>query len=141
MSQQASHQLLGEIVRCPEVVKAESDADHPCAKIVESQEHYPGDFQPPTPWVGKLSQTRILFIGSNPSIGGKEHYPTTDWSDRDLIDFFDDAFEGNHPQIKAGIYAPRADGSYSKGVRPWAGVRARAKELLEETRSQGATMR
>ena len=39
------------------------------------QDRIAGEFQPPTPWVGRLSEAPILFIGSNPNISGTEHYP------------------------------------------------------------------
>lgn len=95
--------LLCQIVRCPEIAKARLNSGHP--------------FQPPTSWIGHLSRARILFVGSNPNIGGAEFYPDVDWSDEDLIDFFDDAFDGRLGQIKGGVRARHADGSYGNWVR------------------------
>ena len=129
--QEASHQLLCEIVSCPEIAKAGGDDGHPCANIVSFQDRLPGPFQPPTPWVGRVSQAPIQFIGSNPNISGREHYPTTDWPEGDLIAFFDGAFEGKEAQIRDGIRPRKADGSYGGWVRTWAGVRGRARELLD----------
>ena len=135
--QQESHQLLCEVVRCSSVSAARANGEHPCATIVRSQDPFPGEFQPPTPWVGEASQAPILFVGSNPSFGGNEYYPAIDWTDEDLVDFFDFAFSGEHAQIKDGIYARQADGSYGSFVRTWAGIRGRAKELLQRNPNPG----
>lgn len=125
----ASHQLLCEMVRCPEVLKAGADDAHPCSPIVKFQDRIAGEFQPPTPWVGRLSEAPILFIGSNPNISGTEHYPKVGAEDEEVISFFDRAFEGEDAQIRDGIRPRKSDGS--SWVRTWAGVRGRARELLD----------
>jgi hypothetical protein len=123
--------LLCEIARCPEVATAIADHTHPCAEVVRFQDRIPVEFQPPTPWVGKLDEAPILFIGSNPNISGREHYPGVDASDAELVDFFDLAFEGERAQIQQGTRPLQADGRYAGSVQTWAGVRRRAEELLE----------
>lgn len=70
-----SQKLLCEVVRCRELSEATRNAAHPCSEIVRFQDRIDADFQPPTPWVGRLSEAPILFIGSNPNISGREHYP------------------------------------------------------------------
>ena len=135
--QQEAHQLLCEVVRCPAVDEAISDGEHPCATIVRFQDRFEGQFQPPTPWVGQLSQAPILFVGSNPNIGGDEFYPDTAWSDDELVDFFDHAFSGTSAQIKDGVHARQSNGGYGPFVRTWAGVRGGAKELLQREPTPG----
>ena len=131
MRTEQSHELLAEMVHCPHVDAAMADMEHPCASVVRFQERFEGPFQPPTPWVGHLSLAPILFIGSNPNISGREFYPTVDWQEQDLIDFFDAAFDGDEAQIKDGIRVRQANGEYTGWVRTWAGVRGRARELLQ----------
>lgn len=123
--------LLCVIVRCPEVAKTRTNSNHPCATIVESQGRFDIPFQPPNPWIGHLADAKILFVGSNPSIGGAEFYPEADWPDEDLIDFFDNAFDGRLEHIRDGVRARRSDGTYGNWVRTWAGIRRRAAELLD----------
>ena len=135
--QQEAHQLLCEVFRCHAVDEAMRDSEHPCATIVRFQDRFEGPFQPPTPWVGQLDQAPILFVGSNPNIGGDEFYPDTAWPDDDLVDFFDYAFSGENLQIKDGVHARQANGGYGPFVRTWAGVRGRAKELLQRNPQPG----
>jgi uracil-DNA glycosylase len=131
-------ELLLGIARCAVVESATIDIGHPCHQVIGFQRAAFGDdhvWQPPTPWVGHLDMAPILFIGSNPSIGGHESYPTVDSSDEDLIEFFDNAFEGS--QIQGGIRARMANGNWGRPVATWAGVRRRAEELLERRPQPG----
>lgn len=89
-------QLITQIARCNEVEKAKTD-NHPCSKIVCSQIN--NDFQLPEPWNGDISNAKILFVSSNPSIDpkanqdGHESYPTEKYSNEDLPEFFRTRFD------------------------------------------------
>ena len=127
----ASHLLL-EIAGCPEIGDAHQDSGHPCHAVVAFQRLRFGDkhvWQPPTPWVGRIERAPILFIGSNPNIAGTEYYPSQDWADEQLIEFFDCAF--NDVQIRDGKHARQADESWGPWVRTWASAKKRAEELLQ----------
>lgn len=80
-----------QIARCEEVGKARTDEKHPCRTVVCSQ---PADtFQIPEPYNGHIEKAEILFISSNPSIDENERYPTDNWNDTDIINFFENRFE------------------------------------------------
>lgn len=102
-------QLITQIARCCEVEKAKTDLNHPCNKIVCSQSN--DDFQLPEPWNGNISKADILFISSNPSIDENEQYPTSDWNDTEIADFFVNRFE-NTPKEQYS--------SYWKSIFKWA---------------------
>jgi hypothetical protein len=129
-----SNQLLLEIARCP-IVEAhfESQQNHPCREIVESQlvKSLSG-FQLPEPWNGQIELAPILFLSSNPSIDPKENYPVWQTSDDIVEDFFSNRFNGLLDRwIRNGKYVLRTDGSYSKAVNFLSAVRKRAEELLQ----------
>src|SRR5690242_12696359 len=65
------HQVFESIARCPNVDRClGGDASHPCNRIVLSQHAATmADFQLPEPWRGQIDKARIVFVGSNPSIG------------------------------------------------------------------------
>lgn len=92
-----STQLITQITGCAEVEKAKKDSNHPCNKIVCSQNEH--EFQLPEPWNGDISNAEILFISSNPSIDpkanqdGHESYPTEKHSNEDLPEFFRTRFD------------------------------------------------
>ena len=92
--------LLLAIAKCDEVEKAKSSNDHPCNKIVCSQD---GEFQLPEPWNGHLDTAEILFISSNPSIDPNENYPTANCNDEDITSFFENRFE-NTPKNQWSTY-------------------------------------
>lgn len=96
--------LLLEIAKCCEVEKAKTDNNHPCHKIVCSQNDLGiKDFQLPEPWNGHLDTAEILFISSNPSIDPNENYPTASWNDKDIISFFENRFD-NTPNNQWSTY-------------------------------------
>ncbi len=68
--------LITQIARCGEVEKAKTDINHPCNKIVCSQNGHA--FQLPEPWNGDIGNVKILFISSNPSIDKTKHHPASD---------------------------------------------------------------
>jgi hypothetical protein len=140
---------LAEVARCPvvsECLTAEQ-AEHPCARVVlwQWREHSLNQrlrnwrrfHQLPEPWVGRLERARILFVSSNPSIGGsvpedpddapdKPHLVTDQWSDEAIVERQENAF--SH-YMEDGT---RANGA---GVTSyWAWTKARALEVLPGAR-------
>ena len=120
------------IARCPNVARCfETDASHPCERIVASQCAASLDeFQTPEPWVGRIDVAPILFIASNPSIGKDTHALWS--SDNEAVwESHHLAFGGGSRRyIQDGIRTTGPDGSPIKAVRYWSGVRARARELI-----------
>jgi hypothetical protein len=106
------------------------DGSHPCSKIVQSQHVSDKNFQVPEPWRGQIDKARILFIGSNPSIGNDRYAlqcsPETQvWESQQL------AFGGgSRPYVIDGIRTTTATGSPDRVVRYWSSIRARARELI-----------
>ena len=122
-------QLDLAITRCSEIPRARMYADHPCAKIVGLQRE--DAFQSPEPWRGHIEAAPILFVSSNPSIGGKYVFPPSGWSDEQIVSYhkgcFDRHVKGQH-QVDEGEF---------RSVQYWRSVRARAKELLGREAVQG----
>lgn len=74
---------LVEVARCP-ILRGilEGETGHPCGTVVgvqwdaavsvdERRARWHTEHQLPEPWSGDLSRARVLFVSSNPSIGGK----------------------------------------------------------------------
>ena len=123
------------------------DSSSPCASIVKWQwqhlknldpadraDHWEDWHQLPEPWVGHLDQARILFVSSNPSIGGevppdfKTASPpagrvTARWKDDEIIRRFERAFD----DFMDGGTRIRGEG---RAVRYWSSIKRRAIELL-----------
>ncbi|VXD13013.1 uracil-DNA glycosylase family protein [Planktothrix paucivesiculata] len=127
--------LLDEIVNCSHAQQClgDSSAENPCRAIVEYQNTLSlQKFQVPEPWSGQIEKAPILFLSSNPSIGGDEVYPTWDWSSREVHDYFNHRFGGGDKTwILDGTKSLRTDGTYSRATQFWAAVRQRAIELLQ----------
>jgi hypothetical protein len=127
--------LLDEIVNCPHAQQClgDSAAENLCRTIVEYQNTLSlQKFQVPEPWSGEIEKAPILFLSSNPSIGGDEAYPTWDWSSKEVHDYFNYRFEGGHKTwILDGTKSLQTDGTYSRVTQFWAAVRKRAIELLQ----------
>lgn len=133
--------VLLTIARCPVVAKCLQDPElkHPCSTIVRSQrsENYQAH-QLPEPWSGQIDQAPILFISSNPSLSGKEVFPTGSWDDAQIVDYFQHRFGGGEKVwVKAGTKSLTKDGSYKQATMFWAGVKQRAKELLQREPQPG----
>ena len=125
---------LLEISRCPEVSRClQSTSNHPCNKIVQSQSvNSLDEFQVPEPWSGQIQSAPILFISSNPSIGEDEIFPRGNWSDEDIVDYFQKRFGGGKTDwVINGNKSLRKVNTYGRATMFWAGVKARANELLE----------
>jgi len=105
-------ELALSVARCSELARVgketEESRQHPCRKIVDSQDAFAGSFQVPEAWAGNLASARIVFLSSNPaiSVGNPaarwrakrvaEKYPTVDWQDSDIADFMIHRFEPEH---------------------------------------------
>ena len=96
--------------------------------------HWKDWHQLPEPWVGHLDQARILFVSSNPSIGGKvpadfatatppTHLVTARSKNEKIIHRFEWAFDDY--MIDGVRHLDE-----KKAVRYWSSVKLRAKELL-----------
>lgn len=129
-------QLLLKIARCPVVAECLSQAhpDHPCARVLLSQwdgrtqrlAHWRRFHQLPTPWVGHLGTAPLLFVSSNPALGGtlpndlatadsEEHWVTCETSDDEIV-----------RRYEHGLDDASATQAY------WSSIRNRAQELFEE---------
>lgn len=95
--------LLIEIARCEECDSAKINTEHPCHKIINTQDGY--TFQLPEPWNGDISNAVILFISSNPSINQvDERYPDETWSDNEVKHFFSNRFSEPYYQRRVPFW-------------------------------------
>lgn len=127
--------LLVEIARCRVFRECKSGArpsSDPCARVVAFQADVGlDDHHLPEPWSGRLSEAPILFVSSNPSINRNEQFPVPGWDDDAIVDFFENRFEGGRKRwVVDGARSLRVDGTHSRPVRSWTGVRNRASDLL-----------
>lgn len=82
-----------------------------CSKIVGFQQQRAERFQVPTPWIGRLDQAPILFVGANPSISFGEEYPDSTWGNEMIVDYFQETFTSAHEWIKSGTVRSSPTGS------------------------------
>ena len=80
--------LAIEIARCSAVRDAFADASHPCNRVVLTQNN-DGFRQLPEPWYGNITNCKVLFISSNPSIDESDRdiaeiFPTESWEDSQI---------------------------------------------------------
>jgi uracil-DNA glycosylase len=127
--------LLREITRCPNVLSCFQGNinSHPCSRIIQHQRTESiNQYQVPEPWSGDIGEAAVLFLSSNPSISSEEEYPTWNWSDEEIQDFFTNRFgNGRKVWIREGKQYLQKDCSYSRSVAFWAAVRKRAEELYQ----------
>ena len=122
--------LLLDIARCPVFMRQANPGT--CAPILDEQKEA-SVRQLPEPWSGGLEHAPILFISSNPSIGEDERYPTADWPDDLIEDFFEHRFDdsGLEPWTDGSFRVlPERGAAYGAPVRFWSDVHTRATELL-----------
>lgn len=125
--------LLLEIAKCPNFINCENT---PCEKVVKSQQTMPR--QVPEPWNGRAENASLIFLSSNPSYTSAEIFPTRDWSDLDIIDFFNNRFSSAKGYVKNNIYVQLNDGTYAKNwVRFWARIRNIASLFLQKSAEPG----
>lgn len=97
--------LAIEIARCSAVRDAFANVNHPCNRVVLTQKD-DGFRQLPEPWYGNITNCKVLFISSNPSI---------DESDRDIAEVFPtESWEDS--QIGSWVMNRVMDGSAESGV-------------------------
>lgn len=127
---------LLEITKCQNFINC---AGTHCEQIVSVQKTSPK--QVPEPWSGDLLNSKIVFVSSNPSISEREYYPTEDWNDEQLIDFFHNRFDQDGRYVKSYLYPIIKKGSelqYSRSwVRYWASIKSTASSLLESKAEPG----
>ncbi|WP_405199139.1 uracil-DNA glycosylase family protein [Christiangramia sp. LLG6405-1] len=120
-----SEKHILEIANCPNFKNCEGT---PCEKIVKSQNLETR--QIPEPYNGNINNCKLLFISSNPSISEKEIYPTSEWNEADIIDFFENRFSKESEYVKDFIYPKHNDGYAINGVKFWIHIRKMASTLL-----------
>ena len=129
-----TRQVFDSIARCPNVDRClGGDTSHPCSRIVLSQHAAMiADFQLPEPWRGQIDKARIVFVGSNPSIG-EDRYALGSSPEQQIWESQHLAFGGgSRPYILDGIHKTKSDGSADKAVPYWSAIRSRARELLPD---------
>lgn len=132
--------LALDIARCPELHAATQNAGHPCRKIVDVQSHYGDQRHLPEAWAGNLTEGKVLFISSNPSISelgdyvsadSVEAFPTPAWTDAQIVNFTLHRFGAPpHAPATADGYFRCLDDKYRGPVHFWRAIRGRARELL-----------
>ena len=153
-----SLELAKSICACTEVGLALADKNHPCHKVVMTQQDMiQGDEsmrQRPEPWIGNLENSKVLFISSNPSISDdpdvsiREDFPTYGTSADAAAQFFVKRFvqkDGvphatfNYDGHANFLYRSN-DGKFrgkgnssTKPIETWQGVYERAKEILGDS--------
>jgi len=85
-----SDALLLEVARCTNIQRCfESTVlQHPCSKVVAAQGVSRDEFHLPEPWSGEIETAPILFVSWNPSWNPNERFPTREWTDGAIVDFF-----------------------------------------------------
>lgn len=153
-----SLELAKSICACTEVGLALTDKNHPCHKVVMTQQDMiQGDEsmrQRPEPWIGNLENSKVLFISSNPSISDdpdvsiREDFPTYGTAEDVAAQFFVERFvpkdgvphatfnyEGHANFLyrsNDGKYRGKGNSS-AKPIETWQGVYERAKEILGDS--------
>ena len=127
MNKQCKEHLL-EIVRCSNFLNCKNT---PCKNIVEYQNVIPR--QLPEPWNGDIERAKILYISSNPSINFEEKFPSENWDENSIIDFFHFRFSKNKEYVKDYLYPYLSTGYPPKRrwVRYWASIRKISTKLLQ----------
>ena len=91
---QAEQKLCLKIAKDKDVKAAFGGASNAYSKICQAQKDSGiKNMHLPEPWNGKLSEAKIMFISSNPSIDKDEEYPTEDWDDEKICGFFENRFK------------------------------------------------
>ena len=87
-------------------------------------------FQLPDPFNGKIDIAKIMVISSNPSIDEtlEELYPTDDWSDDEIVDFFYNRFE---KYVKSSEVLNKNREFSKKKVTYWSHINNRVKEIFK----------
>lgn len=116
-----SRSLLLRIARCPNLGLGA------CTKIAAVQNDF-AKRQVPEPWNGDLVRARILFVSSNPSISEVEDYPTDQWTDDAIADYFEHRYGR---WMADGTKGLRKDGTRGKANPFLSSVKKTAERLLD----------
>ncbi|MFJ4030043.1 hypothetical protein ACIPWF_22110 [Paenarthrobacter sp. NPDC089989] len=126
-------ELALSFARCEELSAANDPQhghEHPCHKIVRSQDSHAGPFQVPEAWAGNLTKAQVVFLSSNPAISAgnpdakwlskrfAEKYPTTEWPDTEIADFMINRFSPEHVWVSDGRHR-KVDESQEMGGPVW----------------------
>ena len=130
--------LLFDIAKCHNFIQLikTNNPTHPCDHIIDFQRKNGNaqninDFQLPEPWNGDIVNAPILVISSNPAYSSCELYPTLDWPDPMIADFFINRFKnrGKYSWVLNNKVLNK-DGTRSKTVRYWSSIQKRIEEIL-----------
>ena len=86
-----THELLLQITRCPQLILAGMDGNHPCAKVAAAQPAH--TYQVAEPWLGHINKAKILFISRSPRVEEHSYTPRLGWSGHHTASFFQRHFD------------------------------------------------
>ncbi len=137
------HELLLQITRCPELILAGMDGEHPCAKVAAAQPAH--TYQVVEPWLGHIDKAPILFISRSPRVGEDSYTPRLDWSDHYTASFFQRHFENDagwtrvssNGVVRRITFDRNGRRVPGKGMQFYGHLRNRAGELLESPAVSG----
>jgi hypothetical protein len=120
--------LMRELINCKNIDKYYNGEICPCKEIIGIQGIEDKlDFQLPEAWNGDLENKEIVFISSNPSIDNEEEYPTGKWREEDVIDFFNNRFNGKWTKNNKTL---KKDGTFAlKQVNFWNRIENRLNDI------------
>jgi len=126
--------LLFDITNCKSF-KQEYDDSKPCFKISHYQlksRVVPEEVMVPEPWDGDILQAPILIISSNPAFTEDEFFPTRNWPQEMIADYFTNRFKNRGPKY-SWTYNHKIllkDGKRGHSVRYWSSIQKRVEEIL-----------
>jgi len=123
--------IIRDIINCPQIGEYYKSTTNNCYEIIDFQKQKDrNNFQLPEPFSGNIDKAKILVISSNPSIDLKkfhERFPTCQWQENDIIEFFYNRFQNN---IEDGTKVLQEDGTYSRAVSFYAHLKKRINEIF-----------
>ena len=137
--------LLFDIAKCHNFIQLikTNNPTHPCDHIIDFQRKNGNaqninDFQLPEPWNGDIVNAPILIISSNPAYSSFELYPTLNWPNPMIADFFINRFKdrGKYSWVLNNKVLNK-DGTRSKTVRYWSSIQKRIEEILGRNAKPG----
>lgn len=146
--------LALDIARCPEVRKAADDTTHPCHRVVTQQTSFRhlSSCHTPEPWFGNLQNALVVGLASNPGLSKSdamdgEEFPTSEWEDSAIKDFFMNRLTSSHgPFVTFNFAGERnfltrsRDGKYRSAhsnpktpQKTWVAIHNRMLEILGDS--------
>jgi len=107
---------------------SQNQTPHPCDVIIDFQREQVKsksacDFQLPEPWNGDIVNAPILVISSNPAYSCDELYPTLNWPDKMIADFFINRFKNRGTYSWVLNNRPlQKNGTRGRAVRYWSSI-------------------